>query len=112
MRRIFPQLRHQEWPYRWSGQIALTDTHLPQLIELAPGVVAGLGYNGRGVAMAHVMGSILADYVQAAAPDSLPLPLLPARRMPFRLSKQFGMGPFISVARALDWLESRGQTST
>ena len=112
VRRIFPQLRHQDWPYRWSGQIALTDTHLPQLIELAPGVVAGLGYNGRGVAMAHVMGSILADYVQGAASDSLPLPLLPARRMPFRLSKQFGMGPFISVARALDWLESRGQTST
>ena len=106
-RRIFPQLRDISWPYRWSGQIALTETHLPQLTELAPGVIAGLGYNGRGVAMAHVMGKILADYVQGVEPEALPLPVLPPRRIPFRLSKQFGMGPFISVARALDWLEGR-----
>ena len=106
-RRIFPQLREVNWPFRWSGQIALTHTHLPQLTELAPGVIAGLGYNGRGVAMAHMMGKILADYVQGAEPEALPLPVLPPRRMPFRLSKQLGMGPFISVARALDWLESR-----
>ena len=60
-------------------------------------MIAGLGYNGRGVAMAHVMGKILADYVQGVEPEALPLPVLPPRRIPFRLSKQFGgMGPFIS----------------
>ena len=107
-RRLFPQLRDVSWPYRWSGQIALTESHLPHLTELAPGVIAGLGYNGRGVAMSHVMGKILADYVHGAEPDALPLPIQAVRRMPFRLSKQLGMGPFISVARALDWLERRG----
>lgn len=106
-RRIFPQLHHIDWPYRWSGQIALTETHLPQLNKLAPGVIAGLGYNGRGVAMAHVMGKILADYVSGTDQHDLPLPVLPPRRMPLRMIKQLGMGPFISVARALDWLDSR-----
>ena len=106
-RRIFPQLRDIDWPYRWGGQIAMTETHLPHLSKLAQGVIAGLGYNGRGVAMAHVMGKILADYVQTGDKDALPLPMRPPRRMPFRLSKQIGMGPFISLARALDWTEGR-----
>jgi len=33
---------------------------VPHLHELAPGLRAALGYNGRGVAMATVLGTLLA----------------------------------------------------
>jgi glycine/D-amino acid oxidase-like deaminating enzyme len=36
--------------------VAVTRDHLPRLQELAPGLLAGFGYNGRGVAMATMMG--------------------------------------------------------
>ena len=40
----------------------MTRDHLPHLHELAPGLLAGLGYNGRGVAMATVMGRLLVSW--------------------------------------------------
>jgi len=49
------------YDYHWGGLVAMTGDHLPHLHELAPGLLAGLGYNGRGVAMAIVMGRLLAD---------------------------------------------------
>src|SRR4026207_1684388 len=59
---------------------------LPHLHELAPGVHAALGYNGRGVAMATVMGKGLADRVlgggRAALPPTPPPPTTPARGPP------------------------------
>ena len=62
MRRgFFRRVPRARWRYRWSGQIALTDDHLPHLHEPAPGLLAGLGYNGRGVAMSLVMGRVLAE---------------------------------------------------
>jgi len=42
------------------GRLAITTDHYPHLYELAPGAWACLGYNGRGVAMATVMGAQLA----------------------------------------------------
>lgn len=59
-RRILPWLGDVKWEYAWSGWIAFTKDHVPHLHELAPGVHAGLGYQGRGIAMALVMGRELA----------------------------------------------------
>jgi glycine/D-amino acid oxidase-like deaminating enzyme len=36
---------------------------LPHIHEMAPGVYSGLGYNGRGVGMATLMGQWLAELV-------------------------------------------------
>ena len=47
---IFPQLQGLRYEYHWGGMVAMTRDHLPHLHELAPGLLAGLGYNGRGVA--------------------------------------------------------------
>ena len=54
--RVFPSLQQVSWSHRWSGQIALTADLVPHFHEPAPGLIAGLGYNGRGVAMSLVMG--------------------------------------------------------
>jgi glycine/D-amino acid oxidase-like deaminating enzyme len=82
-REIYPQLAEAEWSNHWSGRIALTRDFLPHLLELAPGLLAGLGYQGRGVAMATSMGALLAARAQGAAEADLPLPIGP--RQPFPL---------------------------
>jgi glycine/D-amino acid oxidase-like deaminating enzyme len=61
--RLFPEIDLGELEYRWSGRIGMTIDHLPHLHEPAPGLHIGLGYNGRGIAMASLMGRILADRV-------------------------------------------------
>ncbi len=76
---IFPQLKGQGWDHAWGGFIASTPDHFPRLMEIAPNVIAGLGYNGRGVAMATEMGVQLArwagDDVELDFPITGPKPI-------------------------------------
>src|SRR5256885_15583489 len=58
--------------------------HLPHLHEPAPGLLAGLGYNGRGVAMASVMGRLLALRALGTPAAELGFPVTPLRPMPLR----------------------------
>jgi glycine/D-amino acid oxidase-like deaminating enzyme len=81
-REIYPALADAEWSNHWSGRIALTRDFLPHLVELGPGLFAGLGYQGRGVAMATAMGALLAARAQGSAEASLPLPMGPRRPFP------------------------------
>lgn len=94
--RIFPMLTNTRWAFRWSGRIAVTQDHLPHLHEPAPGIFAGLGYNGRGVAMSNVMGRALAERVLGKAPDAVPFPVRPIRPYPLHRFHEIG-------ARALMW---------
>ncbi len=94
--RIYPPLRGAKWQYRWSGRVAVTQDHVPHLHEPGPGVLAGLGYNGRGVAMANVMGRVLAERVLGKAPGELPFPTSPIRTYPLHRFHEIG-------ARALMW---------
>ena len=53
----------------------MTTEHFPRLHELAPGLYAGLGYNGRGIAAATMMGRDLAALVRGAHGDATVFPL-------------------------------------
>ena len=101
--RLFPEIDLGELDYRWSGRIALTTDQLPHLHEPAPGLHVGLGYNGRGIAMATLMGRILADRV-AGRDTELPVtrlapipwhglrqPLMSAAIAYYRLKDRFGL---------------------
>ena len=105
--RVFPQLEGARWTHRWGGRIALTQDHLPHLHEPRPGLLVGLGYNGRGVAMANVMGRVMAERVLGAASHSLPFPTTEIRAVSLRAAKMFGLGTAIGFMRFLDWLETR-----
>jgi len=83
LREIDPELAAVPLQYRWGGLVALTRDGLPHLHEPAPGMLAGLGYNGRGVAMATAMGRLLARRALGEAAESLEFPLTPIR--PIRL---------------------------
>jgi glycine/D-amino acid oxidase-like deaminating enzyme len=103
--RLFPQLKAVHWPYRWWGQVGLTLDWLPHLAEPAPGLWSGSGYCGRGVAMATVMGQVLANRVLggtlARSDPALEFPVKPLRRVPlWRLRKP-------SVASAIIWFRLR-----
>jgi glycine/D-amino acid oxidase-like deaminating enzyme len=59
-RKLWPVLGNAEWTHAWGGRLAMTRDHYPHVHEPARGVLACLGYNGRGVALATAMGSQIA----------------------------------------------------
>lgn len=61
--KVFPQLEGIQWDYHWGGRLAMTKSGLPFMHEVAPGLIAGMGFNGRGVGMGTMMGRELARYV-------------------------------------------------
>lgn len=61
--RIFPQLSGVRWEYNWGGNIAMTMDALPHIHQVAPGLLAAIGCNGRGVAMGTVMGRVLSEFI-------------------------------------------------
>jgi len=106
-RRFFPQVGAVQWEHRWSGRVALTADHLPHLHEPQPGVLIGLGYNGRGVAMATVMGKLLADRALGATPAEVGWPITPIRPIPLHAWRLPAMAAVVHWKRFQDWLDAR-----
>jgi sarcosine oxidase len=100
--RIFPGLRGVRWTHRWGGAIALTPDRVPHLHEPQRGLIAGLGYNGRGVAMSLVMGRELARRALGTPAEDLPFPLSPVRPYRFREPQVLGAGVAMAWLRLLD----------
>ena len=106
-RRLFPQIGAPRWEHRWSGRVALTADHLPHLHEPRPGVLSALGYNGRGVAMATVMGRLLADRALGATPDQIGWPVTPIAPIPLHRWRLPAMALVVRWKRFQDWLDAR-----
>lgn len=79
---VFPQMT-APFRYHWYGRVALTPDFLPHLHELAPGLHAALGYNGRGIAMATALGTLLARRAAGVRAEDLPFPTTELRTIPF-----------------------------
>ncbi|HVO45551.1 MAG TPA: FAD-dependent oxidoreductase [Steroidobacteraceae bacterium] len=104
VREIFPQLDGIRYEYHWGGLVGMTRDHLPHLHEVAPGLLAGLGYNGRGVAMATVMGRTLANWVLGTPATQLGFPVTALQPIPLHRFNQLGARVAIQSLRALDGL--------
>jgi glycine/D-amino acid oxidase-like deaminating enzyme len=104
VREIFPQLAGVAFEYHWGGLVAMTRDHLPHLHELAPGLLAGLGYNGRGVAMATLMGRLLAQRTLGMSDAELAFPVTPVRPIPFHRASSLAARAAIQYLRAVDGL--------
>jgi len=83
IRDLFPQIGDPDLAFFWNGQIAINLDHMPHIHPLAEGALAGLGFNGRGVAAATAMGKALADKILGVADDDLPFPVEPLKAIPF-----------------------------
>jgi glycine/D-amino acid oxidase-like deaminating enzyme len=110
-RELYPELGNLDWEFVWGGKLALTLDHLPHLHQLGPGVYAGLGYNGRGVAMATLMGKALAERVQGTSDEVLVFPITPLRRVPLHRWRRPILEVAVSWKRALDRLDRVGGPS-
>jgi glycine/D-amino acid oxidase-like deaminating enzyme len=104
VREIFPQLEGVGYQYRWGGLVAVTRDHLPRLQQIEPGLLAGFGYNGRGVAMATMMGSLLARWCMGKPADELGFPVTSADPIPLHVFNQLGARVAVQYLRTLDGL--------
>lgn len=85
---VFPQLEGVRWDHHWGGRVAMTKSGLPFLHELAPGLVAGMGFNGRGVGMGTMLGRELARYAVDGDRDAVRFPFTrPARYLMHRFHR-------------------------
>ncbi len=104
VREIYPQLAGLRYEYHWGGLVAMTRDHLPHLHEIAPGLHAGLGYNGRGIAMATVMGDLLARRALGAQPAELDFPITALAPIPLHRFSRLGARIAVQGYRTLDGL--------
>jgi glycine/D-amino acid oxidase-like deaminating enzyme len=76
----------------------------PHLMELAPGLSAGMGYSGRGVPTATAMGRELARHAMGAGEADLAIPLSAPRPVRSRHLLEFAiprvLGPWFRHADA------------
>lgn len=101
--RLFSQLGGVSWEFHWGGDVAITSDHFPHLNELAPGLLASVGYNGRGVAMATAMGRVLAEKATGVADRDLDFPLTRLRPVPLHALHQ----PIVTTLVAWNALRDR-----
>ncbi len=101
MHRLFPDTRGLAIQHRWSGQVALTLDGIPHIHEPEPGLLVGIGYNGRGIAMATAMGRWLA--AKALDGTAPPLPMTAIAPIPFHQFRK----PGIQAGIAWAWLRDR-----
>lgn len=101
--RLFPILKNISWDYQWGGNIAMTMDSIPHIHKLAPGLFAALGCNGRGVAMATVMGRVLSEYVTEER-NTYDLPLTAVPHINFRQIKSFSIPYSLPI---LGWLDRK-----
>ncbi len=104
---LWPGLAGVAWTHAWNGQIAATADHYPHLHEPAPGVYIGLGYNGRGVAMATVMGQWLARRAAGAPAADVPLPVTAIGAIRFHALWRPAVSAITAIGRARDRMARR-----
>jgi glycine/D-amino acid oxidase-like deaminating enzyme len=101
MREIFPEVDSTNLSHLWTGRVALTLDHVPHIHRLGDGLYSGLGFNGRGVAMATMFGKVLAGHCSgrgsARGNENEFLPLTPMPKIPFNQFRGAGL------AVALTW---------
>jgi glycine/D-amino acid oxidase-like deaminating enzyme len=106
-RTLYPQLAEAEWRHAWGGFVAMTTDHFPHLDRIAPGVMAAVGYNGRGVAMATAMGKVLADWAAGMPEAALDFPVTQPRPIPFHFLRKPAVGAAVAWYRLCDRLGVR-----
>lgn len=99
---VYPQIKAEDIEYFWGGRIAFTPDLLPHLHEPAPGILAGLGFNGRGVAMGSTMGRVMAERALGKRTEDLDVPTTGLPRYRWADATSFAIGMMIPYLEARD----------
>lgn len=100
--RLWPALAGTRWTHAWNGRVAMTKDHLLHIHEPEDGVLICLGYNGRGVAMATIMGAALAQRLQGSETSPFPMPISPLKPIRFHRFWPLGVKAAILSGRMKD----------
>ena len=99
---MFPGWQGVEITHHWSGLVCLMRGLVPYCgpVPGMPGVFAGLGYHGNGVAMGSHVGRLLGDLVRDVAPDTAYPDLIRAvpGRFPFGSLRRWLLAPAYALA--------------
>lgn len=101
---VFPQLENVSWQYQWGGRVAVTKNSLPFIHEIAPGLVAGMGYNGRGVGMGTMIGQSMADAIIGDSWECSDFPVTTADSFLLHRFKDVGVSASVRWFALLDYL--------
>jgi len=99
--KLFPQLASADWEYDWAGYVGITSHQRPLLVKLGNNAYAGLGYNGRGITMATMMGKQLA---KALNQESTSIPIEEPAQVPFHRFHSMGVASRIISGHVGDYL--------
>jgi len=89
MQSLFPELSNVELEYVWGGRIAVTNDHLPKIVEFGDGAISIFGYSGRGIAPGTIFGRSVADWFVNDDPSAFPIEFQPCSREPLKGTKSF-----------------------
>ena len=105
IRDTFSGVGSVRWKYKWAGRIACTKNHIPNLNDLGSGLYNISGYSGRGIAPGTAFGRVMADYLLGkVSADDLPLPLTPAKNVPFNKIRELFFEGGSQLTRLYDHL--------
>ncbi len=107
MHEMFPRLTGVPMESFWNGRVAVTTDSLPRLMQIAPGLGAAVGWNGRGVAMTTATGPVLADWLCDVPHKDLPMPINAPRPIPFHWLKRPAAGIAVMWKSFLDRRERK-----
>jgi glycine/D-amino acid oxidase-like deaminating enzyme len=101
----FPALAGVPVDHRWSGKVAVTLDDFPHVGRLSPRVSYAMGYGGRGVALTHLLGRMLADLAIGKAVEAGPMSTAAFAPIPFHGLRIPGMKAVAGYYRVLDALK-------
>ena len=90
--------------HRWSGKVAITLDDFPHVGRLSPRIAYAMGYGGRGVALANMLGKYLAQIVEGKTVDAGPMSTNAFDPIPFHAFRVPGMQ---IVARWYQYLDAK-----
>ncbi len=102
--RLWPHLRGIAWTHGWNSRLAMTADHYPHVHEPASGLLAYLGCNGRGVALATAMGQQLARRLIGGETTPIDMPMSAIRPIRFHAAWPIGIRSAVLVGRLRDRL--------
>ncbi|MDB5665746.1 FAD-binding oxidoreductase [Cypionkella sp.] len=108
-RRMAQMLKLADLPpldYAWSGMAAVMPSFLPRLIAPAPGLIAGIACNGRGIAMTTAMGRELALWAAGTPAEALAIPVGPPAPIPLHALMRHAPNALLPISQLRDRIES------
>lgn len=104
---VFPQLKDTPIETAWGGRIAVTPDMMPHLHAPEEGVLAALGFSGRGIAMTSVMARSLVRKALGGRDEDIPFPVTTPKTIPLHgvASKVLPLAaPVLSLRDSMDGL--------